>query len=47
MFTCKVCGSAVEAGQAFCTKCGAKKTLELNSVQKAFDFLEVQELHLE
>ena len=23
MFTCKVCGSAVEAGQAFCTKCGA------------------------
>ena len=23
MFTCKVCGSTVEAGQAFCTKCGA------------------------
>jgi rubrerythrin len=23
MFTCKVCGSAVEAGQAFCTTCGA------------------------
>lgn len=33
--------------EIFCTKCGAKKTLELNSVQKAFDFLEVQELHLE
>lgn len=23
MFTCKVCGSEVEAGQAFCAKCGA------------------------
>ena len=23
MFTCKVCGSTVEAGQAFCTTCGA------------------------
>ena len=26
MFTCKVCGSTVEAGQAFCTTCGADVT---------------------
>ena len=26
MFTCKVCGSTVEAGQAYCTTCGADVT---------------------
>ena len=26
MFTCKVCGSTVEAGQPYCTKCGADVT---------------------
>jgi predicted RNA-binding Zn-ribbon protein involved in translation (DUF1610 family) len=30
----------------FCTKCGARKTFDLNSVQKASDFLDVDELDL-
>ena len=31
----------------FCKKCGAKKTLELNSVQKAADFIYIDRLDLE
>ena len=33
--------------EIFCTKCGASKTLELNSVQKAADFLYIDNLILE
>ena len=33
--------------EVFCTKCGAKKTFTLNSVQKASDFLYIDNLILE
>ena len=32
MFTCKVCGNTVEAGQAFCTQCGADVAENYESV---------------
>ena len=38
-----IAGNSVEV---FCTKCGAKKTFELNSVQKASDFLYIDKLEL-
>lgn len=33
--------------RVFCTKCGAEKTMDLNSVQKAADFIYIDKLELE